>query len=193
MKKINFLIILVFLFFLSGCNKLKENEWVIYKVKQGKHYYNTFQTPIPNIIKTNDLNVLVIYGFTQIHDSFENKDCNEDWSKTFGMNRYFLESHHENSARWAHQCYKKQLRIAPYTYINGELIMSKNIINIESDKEYNLKISDIDGEFKYYFNDSLIETEKHSDKSKKMHMFLNPYEGGDCGSYNDACIKIKQL
>jgi len=162
-----------------------------FDVAKGNHIYIGPQIPI---ISESFLHFEVYIPDSQIHPSYDNKDCNGDWNKLFGAGAKLLENHHENSARFVFRpLYEKnKVEIGHYTYYNGDIIKNKWVTEIDPNRYYEYGIKFEKGLAKYFFEGILVQEDSIGEENK-IKRFLAPYNGGNCGAYRDSYIVLKKI
>jgi len=184
MKEFKLVIIFVILSFIS-CNKIDEDGFCIYKIKEGNHR-SIFKI---KYTRETSFNIQVKFNKSSIYTSQfpENQlDVNKLWGVSdCGTN------HSKNSIRfgWRWDLNQNQIEILMYRRLSSEFsFKSLGYINIGDINYMSLNITSSH----YYMNLNGIEDSMSRNCSNPCRRyFLYPYFGGDEKAPHNITIKIK--
>lgn len=186
MKK---LLLVLFIFLFTSCLQEVNTEEKIFIVKKGNHSSTLLQIIVP---KPVEYSAIVEFDSSAIYKI----GTATFWNKLLGfafveLNGNFV---HENSARFVWRWNQNLLQISPYSYIDGEIVKNKVIIERKLYQPIKLKIL-VDyqqKEYKFYVDDVLISVEKFT-HDKKFGLCEWFYFGGDPTAPHTIKIKFKNL
>ena len=180
---IRFIFVILICFLFSSCQKI-ENDFFVYKIKEGKHRSVTrYET-----IKSDELKFVAIFNSSAIYES---KDpVNQlDINKLYGFSD--CNSHHQkNSARFGWRWNNNSLEILAYVYNDGER-KYQFITTVPLDTEVNYSLKITDDSYQFFVDNSYVIMDRTSNCDVGFHYLLYPYFGGDEPAPHDISISIR--
>tara|TARA_R110002020_G_scaffold74137_4_gene189988 strand:- start:270 stop:824 length:555 start_codon:yes stop_codon:yes gene_type:complete len=184
MKKIKLVIIFVVLGFIS-CNKIDDNGFRIYKIKEGKHR-STFKI---KYTRENSFDIQVKFNESAIYTS-QSPENQLDVNKLWGVSD--CGTHHsKNSIRfgWRWDLNHKQIEILIYRRLSGEFsFKSLGYVNPGDISYMSLNITN---DHYYMSLNGIEDSMSRNCYNPCRRYFLYPYFGGNEKAPHDITIKIK--
>tara|TARA_R110002020_G_scaffold26793_7_gene86647 strand:- start:1811 stop:2365 length:555 start_codon:yes stop_codon:yes gene_type:complete len=184
MKKLKLVIIFVVLGFIS-CNKIDNNGFRIYKIKEGKHR-SIFKI---KYTKKNSFNIQVKFDESAKYTS-QYPENQLDVNKLWGVSDCGT-THSKNSIRfgWRWDLDQEQIEILMYRRLLNEFTFKPLGYVNPGDVNY-MSLNITDSHYHMYLNGVGDSMSRCCDNTKRRY-FLYPYFGGDEKAPHDITIKIK--